>query len=166
VACAIRLYEPRDLPACRALWRELTDVHRRLFADPSIGTGDAEERFDSHLAVVGAERIWVAEADDEVVGFAALVPHGDKAEIEPIVVAPGYRSRGIGRQLAQTAIQRARSEGVRQVFVRPVSRNEKALRLFHDIGFDAAARVELVLDLARGPAWRDGIELAGRRFRI
>lgn len=161
---AIRPYEPRDLVACRALWRELTDRHRALFDDPSIGAAERGEPFDEHLALVGPQRVWIAD-DGAVVGFAALVPHGPKAELEPIVVSAAYRGRGVGRALVEAIVEQARADGVRQLFVRPVARNDDALRFFHAAGFDAVARVELARDLAGGPAWRHGVELAGRRYR-
>ncbi len=33
----IRLYEPADLADCRSLWAELTQRHRDIYADPTIG---------------------------------------------------------------------------------------------------------------------------------
>ena len=33
----IRTYESEDRDACRLLWAELTQHHRELYADPTIG---------------------------------------------------------------------------------------------------------------------------------
>ena len=166
MAAAIRPYEPRDLAACRRLCEELTEWHRELFGDPSIGSETSDEPFDAHLAAVRPGCVWVAEDAGDVVGFAALARHGHKAELEPVVVTSRRRAQGIGRALAQAAVADARANGVRQVFVRPVARNAEALRFFHAVRFRSLARVELALDLTDGPVWRDGMDLAGRRFRM
>src|SRR6266852_8310792 len=85
----IRPYEDRDRKACRALWRELTQVHRDLYDTQAIGgDGDPGDFFDEHLERVGPERVWVAEEAGAVVGFAVLIVDGNAGELEPIVVAP------------------------------------------------------------------------------
>lgn len=165
---AIRPYEPGDLEACRRLWEELTEWHRFLYASPSIGGEDPGRKFDEHLARVGPQRIWVAEADGDVVGLAGLILEEGAAELEPVVVTERMRGRGIGRKLAQTVIERAREQGVRQLEVRPVARNADAIRFFHRLGFDVLGQLELLLDL--GPAdrqvWRSGELIADRQFRV
>jgi hypothetical protein len=51
--------------------------------------------------------------------------------------------------------------------VRPVARNEAALRFFHGAGFDVLGRVELQLELRPERIdHRPGPALAGRRFRV
>jgi N-acetylglutamate synthase-like GNAT family acetyltransferase len=161
----VRGYRPSDLDACRALWRELTDWHRRLYDDETIGGEDPGVHFDAHLAEAGAERIWIAEADGRVVGFAGLVVRGRKAEVEPVSVAASYRGRGVGRALVRTVVDEARAAGLGQVLVRPTGRNAEAIRFFHTLGFDVISRVELVFDLTDDARWRDGEHIAGRKFR-
>jgi hypothetical protein len=56
----IRNYEPQDLETCRALWRELTDWHREIYEDVTIGGDHPEKYFDKHLATIRPEQIWVA----------------------------------------------------------------------------------------------------------
>ena len=161
----VRPYRPSDLEDCRALWRELTDWHRRLYDDETIGGEDPGVHFDAHLAEAGPERIWVAEADGRVVGFAGLLVRGRKAEVEPVSVAAPYRGRGVGRDLVRTVLDAARAQGLGQVLVRPTGRNAQAIRFFHALGFDVVTRVELVFDLADDPRWRQGEQIAGRKFR-
>jgi GNAT superfamily N-acetyltransferase len=100
---SIRRYRPDDLDACRSLWTELTDRHRKLYADETIGGDDPGRGFDEHLAEVGAERIWVAELDGRVVGLAGAVVSGRKVELEPLSVRAGCRGAGIGRRLTGDA---------------------------------------------------------------
>jgi N-acetylglutamate synthase-like GNAT family acetyltransferase len=162
----VRRYRPDDLEACRALWRELTQWHRRVYEDETIGGEDPGLHFDAHLEDAGAERIWVAEADGRVVGFAGLLLSGRRAEIEPVSVAEHYRGRGVGRALVEAVLEEARAQGLGQVRVRPTGRNAEAIRFFHALGFDVLSRLELVFDLTDDPRWRAGERIAGREFRV
>ena len=42
----IREYASADYSACRMLWVELTEHHRRIYEDPSIGGDDPGGAFD------------------------------------------------------------------------------------------------------------------------
>jgi GNAT superfamily N-acetyltransferase len=162
----VRGYEPRDLDACRELWVQLTQWHRDIFDAPEIGGSDPGSAFDTHLAKVGAENIWVAEVDGDVVGLAGLISEPD-FELEPIVVFERHRKRGLGRLLASAVADAARARGARSIQVRPVGRNVEAIRFFHELGFDILAHVQLEIDLVereRDP-WVPGERLAGRDFR-
>jgi GNAT superfamily N-acetyltransferase len=163
---SIRRYRPDDLDACRALWVDLTERHRELYADETIGGDHPGRGFDAHLAEVGPERIWVAELDGRVVGLAGAIVSGRKVELEPLSVRAGCRGAGIGRRLAEEVIAFAREHGARQVVVRPTGRNAEAIRVFHALGFDVLTRVELVRDLTEDERWREGQDVAGRTFRV
>ncbi len=121
--------------------------------------------FDEHLAKVGAENIWVAEVEGQVVGLAGLIP--DASELEPVVVSEAHRGQGVGRLLAEAVISTARERGARTIQVRPVARNVEAVRFFHELGFDTLYQLELGMDLVereRDP-WIPGERLADRDFR-
>jgi GNAT superfamily N-acetyltransferase len=164
----IRPYRPEDLESCRDLWVELTEWHRHIYQSPGIGGPDPGRHFDEHLNHVGPEHVWVAEVDARVVGLAGLIPGEEEAELEPLVVSAPYRGLGIGRQLAETVIEAARTRGVGQLRVRPVARNELAIRFFHELGFDILGHIELFMDF--GPVerqvWKSGERMAGRDFRV
>jgi GNAT superfamily N-acetyltransferase len=162
----VRGYEPRDLEVCRRLWVELTQWHRHIYESPEIGGDDPGRAFDEHLAKVGAENIWVAEVEGQVVGLAGLIT--EDFELEPVVVAERYRGVGIGRLLAEAVVSAARARGARTLQVRPVARNVEAIRFFHELGFDVLGHVDLQLDIAdreRDP-WIPGERLADRDFRF
>jgi N-acetylglutamate synthase-like GNAT family acetyltransferase len=160
-------YDAKDLDACRQLWEQLNERHRRIYENDSIGGDDPGQHFDEHLGGLGQESIWIAELDGDVVGFAGLIVDDPTAELEPIVVAERLRSRGIGRALAEEVIGRARELGIRQVVVQPVARNTEAIRFFHGLGFDALGQLELMLDLVpEEQRWRPGERIAQRGFRF
>ena len=168
VACIVRPYREGDRDGCRALWRELTQTHRDLYDDQSIGgDGDPGEFFDEHLGRVGADRVWVAERDGHVIGFAALVLDAERpvGELEPIVVAREARGTGVGRLLADEVIAAARNLGLRRLDVRPVTRNDAAIAFFHGLGFDTMGQLELMLYLAEPKDWPVRVRIADREFR-
>ncbi len=100
--------------------------------------------------------------------MTGLIPSAADSELEPIIVSPAWRGRGIGAALARTILEAARARGDRYLITRPVARNDAALRFFHSLGFDALGQLELIADL-RPPetqVWRPGATLADRTFRL
>ncbi|MGC1121823.1 MAG: GNAT family N-acetyltransferase [Candidatus Methanofastidiosia archaeon] len=161
----IRPYIPDDLEECRTLWEELTQHHREIYNDTSIGGDNPGMFFDKHLADVGADRIWVAEFSGEVVGMAGLIIKDQEAVIEPVVVSPEYRSRGIGRALVARAVQEAQTLGVSYVSVKPVARNVQALSFFHECGFQIVGHIDLFMDLSISGKWKEGLSLFEHDFK-
>ena len=162
----IRPYESEDRDRCRSLWVEMTQRHRDIYNDPSIGGDDAGLEFDKHLDQVGSKRVWVATVEQDVVGLVALIQNGEEAEIEPVVVAAKHRGHGIGRRLLAHAIEEAKRLGVLCLGVKPVARNEEAISFFHDAGFRTLGHIQMFIWL--GPSqpdqWRPGPELFGKPF--
>jgi ribosomal protein S18 acetylase RimI-like enzyme len=166
ISATIRPYAPTDLEPCRALWTDLTQRHRDIYEDPSIGGEAPGLYFDRHLARVGADHIWVAECEEKLLGLVGLMMEDQEAEVEPIVVAPGYRDRGIGRALLDHVVREAEKLGVRFLNVRPVARNAEAIAFFNTAGFRLLGHVELCMELRPAPpgAWKSGLELFGCSF--
>jgi N-acetylglutamate synthase-like GNAT family acetyltransferase len=164
---AIRPYTSADLEPCRALWAALTDHHRILYGDPTIGGTQPDLYFDAHLERAGAERLWVAEADGMVCGLVGLILRGEEAEIEPIVVSVAHRGHGIGQRLLARARQEAEALHVRFLCVRPVARNAEAIAFFYQAGFQLLGQVELFMDLSSSSdrIWQEGMALQGHEFR-
>ncbi len=155
VPFTIRGYQPGDREQCRGLWRELTDWHREIYDDETIGGEHPENMFDEHLAEFGPERLWVAVRGSEVVGLVGLIVKGREAEVEPIIVSRAQRRRGVGKQLLSKAVSEARSLGVTVLSVKPVARNISALRFFYRRGFKNLGHVELFLDFMERE-WKAG----------
>jgi len=162
----VRGYRDADLESCRALWVELTQWHRDLFAAPEIGGDDPGASFDRHLEAVGAANIWVAEHEGEIIGLVGMIPAETEAELEPIVVSPKHRGCGVGRALIDVVVESARTRGLRTVYARPVARNAQAVQFFHTNGFDVLGQIEVMLDLTDSRPWRRGERVALRDFRV
>ncbi len=166
VSAAVREYRPDDLEQCRELWRALTQRHRDIYDDPTIGGADPGLEFDQHLEHPHLSKLWVAELDERLLGLCGLLVEGEESELEPIVVQPGQRSRGIGALLAGRAISESRRLGVKYVNVRPVGRNLEAIRFFHRQGFRLLGRFELSMPLDAATPFGSKLEtdIHGLRF--
>lgn len=105
---AIRTAEPREHGALLALMR------RASLANPAdrealLAHPDAIELPPRQIAEA---RVFVAERDGVVLGFAALEPRPDGGvELDGLFVEPGHWRGGIGRALVAEAGERARAAG-------------------------------------------------------
>ena len=164
----VRLYRPEDYAACRALWVELTQRHRDIYNDETIGAPDPGRSLDTYLADPHRHATWVAEIDGQIVGMAGLVLlNEEEADVEPVVVTSARRSQGVGSLLVQEAVTEAKAIGIRFLNARPVARNKAAAEFFVDAGFDIVGHVDLFQDLApeKGRQWETGITIHGKKLR-
>jgi GNAT superfamily N-acetyltransferase len=159
----IRDYAENHYSQCRSLWVELTRRHRLIYQDPAIGGPDAGDGLDSYLANPTRCASWVAEVGGRVIGLCGLLRLGEEVEVEPVIVATGFRSHGVGRALVEHAVRHARGLGVRFLSVRPVARNAEAIRFFVRCGFGIVGQIDLFQDLKpqRGRAWKPGLSIHG-----
>lgn len=76
----VRDYAEADYSACRSLWVELTEYHRSIYGDSSIGGDDPGAGFDDYLAESHRMGSWVAETHGEVVGLTGLLDRGSSGK--------------------------------------------------------------------------------------
>jgi N-acetylglutamate synthase-like GNAT family acetyltransferase len=112
------------------------------------------EAFEAHLPrLVDADNaeLWVACADDDVIGYllafhlVTLHANGLITEVQELVIDPGRRRQGVGTRLVQTAIVSARARGSAEVTV-PTRR---AGEFYESLGFATTASY-LKLELGPG----------------
>lgn len=78
------------------------------------------------------ENGFVAEVDSRIVGFVALEIYSKKlAEIRSLCVAESHRLRGIGQQLVEACVERAREKNILEVMAITSAEN-----FFRSCGFD------------------------------
>ena len=81
--------------------------------------------------------IFIAEIDGKVVGTCALVPVSeDVFEVAKLAVAHEARGQGLGRRLAELALNRARERGAARVVLLSSSKLGPALKLYESLGFE------------------------------
>ena len=86
-----------------------------------------------HLPAEQIERdqVLVAEVDGRVVGFAAVVPEDDHAELDGLFVEPDLWRQGVGAVLVDAAVHEARRRGLALMVVA----NRAALGFYERCGF-------------------------------
>ena len=86
---------------------------------------------------------WIAVEDGAILGYVAVHPGtGLSSHVGEIrlVVAPGGRRRGLGRDLARRVLlESVRDLGLRKLFVEVVAEQEPAIQMFRRLGFVAEA---------------------------
>jgi GNAT superfamily N-acetyltransferase len=162
----VRSYADGDYDAGRSLWAELTEYHRGIYGDPSIGGDDPGAGFDDYLAEPHRIGSWVAESGGLVIGLTGLFDRGPSGEVEPVVVAEAARNHGVARLLIGRVVEESRGRGYEYLAIRPVARNAAAIRRFHAARFTAlGGHVDLTMDLApRRHEWLPGASLHGLDF--
>ena len=138
VEVAIRPARPDEREALEALqWRAslANEADRRhLEAHP--------DAIDLPLAQITASQVWVAEVENRVAGFAALV----EGELDGLFVEPDLWRSGVGAALIETVTHEARRKGL----TLSVVANPAALGFYERCGF----AVEGEAQTRFGPALR------------
>ena len=87
--------------------------------------------------VVGSLATFViAEHDGKLVGAAGLELCGEDALLRSVVVAPEWRSRGLGRELMDRAIAEGKARGLRALYLLTTT----AEQYFPGFGFERTTR--------------------------
>lgn len=159
----IRNYKNSDLETCRNLWVDLTQRHRDMYEAPEIGGDEPGKYFDRQLEKVGPENVWLAEIDGIIAGMIALEEDIiGSLVIEPIVVRPEYRGKGIGTALLEHMKIIAKERDSKYLSIKPVARNAQAMKLFHSAGFMNIGHVEMFIDFSgKEEKWKPGMKIHG-----
>lgn len=133
---SIRPAMDNDAIACGRIcykgFRAVTERHGFPLTFPSVDV--ATQRvggFIRHPSIFGV----VAEADGRVIGFNFLSERDPIRAVGPIVIDPAVQGHGIGRQLMEAVLERAR--GARGVRLLQDTFNVQSLSLYAALGFEA-----------------------------
>ena len=125
---SVRPMRAEDIPAVQT-------IDRLAFTAPwPPGAYDHELHHSPH------SRLWVAESDGQVVGFAVLWLIVDEAHIATIAVHPDFRRQGIGRGLLEVLLAAAREAGARLATLEVRAGNAAAQALYRGFGFRVVGR--------------------------
>ena len=118
----IRRYRPEDLEQCRSLWTDLTEWHRQLYADESIGGARSGLRASTRTwRRSGRSGSSSRSCDGRVVAPGGNDRRGRKVELEPLSVRAGCRGLGDGPPWRKS-VARGRARGrcaARSWYARP-----------------------------------------------
>lgn len=124
-------FRPKHAAAFYALNRAWLDEHGLYEpADEAQLANPQGEILDAGGAIL------VALQDGEVVGTAAVIPHGSgEMELAKVTVARAARGAGLGRRLTQASMAEARARGAQRLVLVSSSRLGSALRMYESMGF-------------------------------
>jgi RimJ/RimL family protein N-acetyltransferase len=140
VTVVIRTAEPGDAASLVRL-AEAVGSEREgwLIADGGWRSASEERRYLKAIRRHAYAAVLVADIDGEVVGRLSIGrdshPASEHVADVGLMVAEGYRRRGIGRGLMEAAETWAREVGVRKIELHVFPHNEAALALYEQLGY-------------------------------
>ncbi len=120
----IRTMQSTDLAECAAIEQTALDAW-------------SMEQIADELAFEAA-RLYVAEWQGKIAGFAAFQLAADETTLNTVTVAPALRGQGIGKALLEDALSQLKKEGAVSCFLEVRVQNETARRLYRSLGFEEA----------------------------
>ena len=147
-ATLIRLARPEDAirygAVCSESYRKINESHGFPpdFTGPEETTQKLEQMFSDP-----AYYCVVAEADGRVTGNVGLDERAVVASVGPVTVDPDAQNQGIGRQMLDAVLERARERGFAGVRLVQATFNNCSLALYASLGFE----VREPLALLQGP---------------
>ena len=157
----IRNYKDSDIEVCRSLWVDLTQQHRDIYDDQTIGGNDPGKYFDEHLERVGAKNIWLAKINGKIAGMVGLEENNEGGlDIEPLVVRLDSRGMGIGTALLNHMKEIAKERKQDSLSIKPVARNAEAIKFFYSAGFVNLGGIEMFIDFSdKEEKWKPGMKI-------
>ena len=136
----IRLAEPEDMPAVGRLYTDSWQrTYRGLLPDGELDqmTQQGSAQQWRRYLEQGENVLFVLEMDGAVAGFAACRPLPERegsALLDSLHVSPRAQGMGWGRRLIARAARWAAERGFRELAVYVVQGNERAERLYRNMG--------------------------------
>jgi putative acetyltransferase len=123
-----------DAEAVRGLVFAVLREHG-LTPDPAATDADLYALESSYCKAGGSFDVLI-DTSGVVIGTVGLLPLGEgRCELRKMYLAPALRGHGLGKQLVQHALGRARQLGFRQVELATLSILRAAIRLYESFGF-------------------------------
>lgn len=127
----------------------LIDAAREIFLDyaRSLSVDLCFQNFEAELATLPGDyappegRLLLAWVDHALAGCGALrgladTDYANACEMKRLYVRPGFRGFGLGRMLAQSLLDEARSAGYSVMLLDTLDEMEAARELYASLGFD------------------------------
>jgi RimJ/RimL family protein N-acetyltransferase len=139
-AFRIREARPSDAPALVKLAREVgSEPEGWLITTTDWRSAGEERRHLRTLRRYAHAAVFVAETGAGIVGRLSIGrdPHPASAHVADVglMVAAGYRRRGIGQALLDAAVEWARRAGITKIELHVFPHNEPAFALYEQYGF-------------------------------
>ena len=113
----------------------LLDAYRNTIDDEGEDIDDAYTAIDQYLARIERPYSFVAFEQDIVVAFSFVVVLNQIHYVDPVVVAPPSKRRGLGRETVQVCLGSLAAAGITEVGAAITDGNIASERLFVGLGF-------------------------------
>jgi len=140
VTTNIREFRDGDLAAVIALW-QACDLTRPW---------NPPERDIELCRRSGHGTLFVAEAEDRIVGSVMVGHDGHRGWLYYVASDPEARGSGVGRQMVQAAEGWLRQRGIAKAQLLVLETNTKVVSFYQHLGFAVAPRI--VMSKSLGPA--------------
>ncbi len=139
------LSDPRGMAliaATAAHGPAIAELHRRCFDEAwSVFTVRQVLAMPGAFGILAVAEGFHGGAEDEaLLGFALARSAAGECELLSLAVAAGRRGRGVGSALLAAALDRARKDGVRRMFLEVAEDNAVAQHLYQGYGFRQVGR--------------------------
>ncbi|MGH2882853.1 MAG: GNAT family N-acetyltransferase [Solirubrobacteraceae bacterium] len=132
----IRPLSPDDRELLRSGFERLSERSRYLrFQTPLTELSDEQLSYLTAVDHHDHEALLALDPDsDEAIGVARFVRVGDSVAECAIVVADDWQNKGLGSELLERLVERAREEGIERFTALVLAGNQDALRLLQRLG--------------------------------
>ena len=144
----IRAGRVEEARALVELFAAVAEERDGIASEPPI---DLDERTTQFAA--GMDHTIVAVAGEELVGLVHLEPTRHGFADLAMLVARGWRGRGVGSALLAAAIERARADGCHKLSLEVFSHNEAGVALYRKFGFVEEGRKVAQYRRSSGELW-------------
>lgn len=124
----------------------MLDIDRRAFDD--FWQFDATSLRESRNATPSS-RFTVIIEKGVVLGYAVTGRAGSRGYLQRLAVDPRRAGEGIGTDLVRDSLGWVHARGVQRIMVNTQERNQRALDLYHHLGFETETEGLVVLERCR-----------------
>jgi len=134
----IRPIQQKDNPQIARVIRDVLIE----FGVPKVGTAFADKSLDSMFENYNSERriYFVVEENGSIIGGAGVSPldnfEGNVCELQKMYFSPQARARGIGSEIMEICLNKARALGFEQCYLETMPYMEDARKLYYKNGFE------------------------------
>lgn len=134
----IRLIEKKDNAHIARVIRSILED----FNVPKVGTAYADKALDQMFETYQKPRAayFVVEQNNEIIGGAGVAPldnyDGNICELQKMYFLPQVRGKGVGAQMMQFCIAKAREFGFEKIYLETMEYMTQAQKLYKQSGFD------------------------------
>jgi ribosomal protein S18 acetylase RimI-like enzyme len=148
----VRHAREADLDAMVELFAAVAEEGRWIAAEPPVDREHRRRRFAEDLGSDHTVSL-VADAGGELVGLLNLYLAGYGVADLGMLVAGGWRRRGVGSALLRAGIEEARQAGAHKIALQVWPHNQAAIALYERFGFQHEGRLRRHYHRRSGELW-------------